>query len=264
MQAHRLPAGRGLFWIQEGFRLWKRNPALLTFLSFGYLLMLLLISVVPLVGQPAATLLMPALSLGVLNGTRAIARGEKGGPDLLLSGFKRNMQGLVTVGGIYLIGSLLALVSTMLGDGGALLKAMMSKGPIDADSMSPDGLLAAAAIGALVSTPVMMAYWFAPMLAGWHGVPAPKALFFSFVACLRNWRPFLVYGIGLLMVAAILPGLAIGVLTVISPTLGALASVPLPLIMVPIVFASFYPNVRDVFGDDDASLEPPRSLPDDE
>jgi hypothetical protein len=35
-----------------------------------------------------------------------------------------------------------------------------------------------------------MAYWYAPVLAGWHGLSPAKALFFSFVACLRNWRAF--------------------------------------------------------------------------
>lgn len=249
MQAHQLPALRGLVWIQEGFRLWRRNPALLTFLAFGYILLLLVVSVVPLVGQPAATLLMPALSLGVLNGARTVAHGGKGGPDLLFSGFRKNLPGLVTVGGIYLVGSLLALFSTMLGDGGALLDAMTGKRKIDEALGAQEGFLSAVLIGTLVSTPVMMAYWFAPMLAGWHGLPAPKALFFSFVACMRNWRPFLVYSVGLLLIAAILPGILIGVLSLVSPTLGALASVPLPLIMVPVVFATFYPNVRDVFGD---------------
>ena len=52
------------------------------------------------------------------------------------------------------------------------------------------------------------------------------------------------------MIAVILPALAIAVIGMFSPTLAALISVPLPLIMVPIVFATFYPNVRDIFGDD--------------
>ena len=257
MQAHTLPAIRGLVWIQDGFRLWKRNPALMTFLSFGYILLLLLISVVPLIGQPAATLLMPALSLGVLNGARAVARGDKVGPDLIFSGFRRNLPGLVTVGGIYLVGSLLAIFATALGDGGALLEAMMGQRKIDDELGQQDGFLTAVMIGTLVSTPVMMAYWFAPMLVGWHGLPAPKALFFSFVACARNWRPFLVYSIGLLLIAAVLPGVAIGVLSVISPTLGTLASVPLPLIVVPVVFSTFYPNVRDVFSEPESAVHEP-------
>jgi len=255
MQAQKLPARRGLAWIQEGFGLWKKNPALMTMLSFGYLLSIVLISVVPLVGQPAATLLMPALSLGVLNGARAIARGDKGGPDLLFSGFRQQVPALVTVGGIYLVGSLVALFSTALGDGGTLLAAMTGQ-EVEAEKLAnTDGLLLAILIGTLISTPVMMAYWFAPMLVSWHGIAAPRAMIYSLLACMLNWKPFLLYSLGLLVVAGILPGLVVGILGLLSPTLAALASVPLPLIMVPIVFASFYPNVRDIFG------EPPATAP---
>ncbi|MCB1910045.1 MAG: hypothetical protein KDH15_22000 [Rhodocyclaceae bacterium] len=250
MQANTLSAGHGLTWIRHGFDLWKRNPALMTFLSFGYLLLVALISVVPVVGQPAATLMMPALSLGVLNGGRAIARGQRGGPDLMLSGFRRNLPTLVTIGGIYLVGSLLALFATALGDGGLLLEAMTGKRGIDASLAEQPGFLAAVMIGTVASTPVMMAYWFAPMLAAWHDLSAPKAMVFSMIACARNWKPFLTYALGLMMIAAILPAVVIGVIGSFSPTVAALISVPLPLIMVPIVFATFYPNVRDIFGDD--------------
>jgi hypothetical protein len=94
-----------------------------------------------------------------------------------------------------------------------------------------------------------MAYWFAPILAGWWNVPAPKAMFFSFIACLRNWRPFLAYGIALTIFAAVLPGIVIGTIALVSPTLATLLSVPLPLLLIPIIFASFYANARDVFRD---------------
>lgn len=251
MQAHRLPAGQGLVWIGDGFRLWRRNPALLTFLSFGYLLAVLLLSMVPVLGQVAATLLMPALSLGVLNGTRCVARGERAGPDLLLSGFRGNLPSLLAIGGIYLVGSLIALMATSLGDGGALLAAMTGQSSVDDALTGQDGFLAAVMIGTLASTPVMMAYWFAPMLAGWHGLPAVKAMVFSLVACMRNWRPFLVYSLGLTALAGVAPALIVGTISLFSPMLAALLSVPLPLIMIPVVFATFYPNVRDVFGDTD-------------
>ena len=48
MQARRLPAIRGWNWIVEGFRLFRSNPALLTFLVFGYWLTLIFLNLVPL------------------------------------------------------------------------------------------------------------------------------------------------------------------------------------------------------------------------
>jgi hypothetical protein len=246
MQANRLPTQRGWAWLREGLLLWRRNPALLTFLAFGYLLVLLVISIFPLIGQPIASLLMPVISLGVLNGCRAVDAGRKAGPDVLFSGFKSNVQALVTIGGLYLVATLLVLLLTSLIDGGALMKAMSSGDPEEA---AADPALALGLLVALgLSTPALMAYWFAPLLAGWWGLSAPKAMFFSFHACLRNWRPFLAYAIALLVFGGLLPGLLIGAVGLISPTLATLLSLPVPLVLVPVVFASFYINAREVFG----------------
>ena len=44
---------RGWAWLREGLQLWRRNPALLTFATFGYLLSIIVISLVPLLGQLA-------------------------------------------------------------------------------------------------------------------------------------------------------------------------------------------------------------------
>lgn len=246
---------RGWGWLRDGLMLWRRSPALLSFIAFGYLLVLLVISIFPLIGQPIASLLMPVLSLGVLNGCRAIDSGRKVGPEVLFSGFKSNVQSLVTIGGIYLVASLLVLVLTSLVDGGGLLKAMTG-GKVDEATAIDPSFTAALLLAIVLSTPVVMAYWFAPVLAGWWKISAPKALFFSFFACLRNWRPFLAYAIGLMIFGAILPGVIIGVVGLISPTLATILTVPLPLILIPVVFASFYATARDVFGlpDDGASI----------
>ena len=83
---------RGWAWLREGLQLWRRNPALITFATFGYLLSVIVISLVPLLGQLVASLLMLALSVGVLNACHAVASGRKVGPDVLFSGFKANLQ----------------------------------------------------------------------------------------------------------------------------------------------------------------------------
>jgi hypothetical protein len=248
MQAQQLPLHRGFAWLREGLLIWRRNPALLTFASFGYLLMLVLVSVVPFIGQVLASLLMPVLSLGVLNTCLAIDKGRKAGPDILFSGFQQNLPALGMIGAAYLAGSLLVLLLTSLADGGALLQIMTSGGKLDPETATSGGFTLALLIAITLSTPVMMAYWFAPLLAGWWKIPAPKAMFFSFFACLRNWRPFLAYSIGLALFAALLPGLLLGIIGMISPTLATLLSVPLPLLLIPMIFASFYANARDIFG----------------
>lgn len=238
---------RGWHWLREGLQLWRRNPALITFATFGYLLSVIVISLVPLLGQLAASLLMPALSVGVLNACHAVASGRKVGPDVLFSGFKANLQALVVVGGLYLAATLVVLLLVTLVDDGSL-SALMRGEEVDAQAAADSSIGLTLLFGLVLSTPVMMAYWFAPALAAWWKVPAPKAMFFSFHACLRNWRPFVAYSIALALFGAILPGVLVGVLGLLSPTLGSLAALPIPLIILPIVFASFYIATRDVFG----------------
>lgn len=248
MQARQFPAQRGLTWLHEGFLLWRRNPALLTFASFGYILIVVVASAIPVIGQPVAYLLMPVFSLGVLNTCRAIEAGRKGGPDLLFSGFKSNLGALVTIGGIYLLGTLLVMLLTTLVDGGTLMKFMTAAEGFDPETADISGLGFALMVAIALSTPVMMAYWFAPVLAGWWNISAPKAMFFSFYACVRNWRPLVAYALAIALFGVFLPGMLIGTLSAAIPLLGTLLTLMFPLIVFPVLFASFYVNARDVFG----------------
>ena len=266
MQANRLSGARGWAWLREGLQLWLRNPALLTFTTFGYLLALLIVSLVPILGQLAASLIMPALSVSVLNACRAVDTGKKIGPEVLLSGFRGNLPALISIGGLYLIGTVIVLLLVSVVDDGTLMQMMRGEG-VTEEAVAQSNLSTALLVGTALSTPVMMAYWFAPMLAAWWKVPAVKAMFFSFHACLRNWRAFLAYALALLLFGAVLPGIVIGAIGLVSPMAATLASVPLPVVVVPVVFASFYINARDVFGlpDDSrpAALRPPADSADD-
>jgi hypothetical protein len=98
---------------------------------------------------------------------------------------------------------------------------------------------------------VMMMFWFAPVLAAWHDAGAAKALFYSFFACLLNWRAFLAYGAVTALAMVAFPLAAVSALLLLSG--GAkvkLISLVLPLVilLLPTLFASFYASYRDVFG----------------
>ncbi len=248
MQARMLPAQRGWAWIFDGFSLWRRNPALITFLVFGCSLSLLLVAAVPLIGQVIMSLVMPALSLGIFNGCKAVAERRKVGPDILFSGFRQNLPELVKIGGIYLAGTLAVMGISLLIDSEMntkLSKAMLGRTGWG-EALDDPTFTLALVVASIGSTPLMMAYWFAPLLAGWGRVPAAKALFFSFVACMRNWRAFLTYGIGLLIIA-LGAGLLITILELVSPLLALLPALAFPVIFIPVIFASFYANALDVF-----------------
>ena len=109
----------------------------------------------------------------------------------------------------------------------------------------------AGAATAVFYLPVAMLFWFAPVLAAWHSVGPGKALFFSFAACLMNWRAFLAYGVLTAFVMLALPlialALPVAVFGVPSARLAPLL-VPLLLALLPTLFASFYASYRDIFG----------------
>jgi hypothetical protein len=244
MHARRLSFAHGWSWLRLGVQLWKRNPAFLTFISFTYLLILLLLTSIPLIGQPAASLLMPVLSLGVLTACRAVDEGRPVNAQLLFSGFRSNVPALLMVGFIYMAGSLLVMLILSLLDSGYLMGVLAGTLPM----IEGDPRLMKSFIWlAVLSTPLIMAYWFAPALVGWWKVPAVKAMFFSFVACARNWRPFAAFSIALLVIGGAVPSILLPIAMAILPFLGILLMLILPLIFIPVLFASFYYSTCQVF-----------------
>ena len=252
MRAETLPAVAGWRWINAGFAIFRRNPPLLSMLVVCYWLTVLVLNVLPVIGTVAASLAIPGLSVGLMQAARDLERGQQVGLQTLFGSFRRNPRTLVALGALYLCCTLAVIGATALVDGGELLRFMLEAKPGDSAALESGDLMLPALVGLLLITPVVMAWWFAPVLAAWHDLGVGKALFFSFIACWMNWRPFLVYGAGLAVVAILLPGIvASAVLLVVPEAQGfatALITVPMVLIIAPAIFASFYATYRDVFG----------------
>lgn len=251
MQALTLPAAHGWRWLTNGFRLFRKNHLLLTFLVVSYWMLMALVNVIPVLGTIATTLCIPAFSVSLMNACRNIDRGAALGPQLLFSGFEKNLRSLLTLGGIYLATTVGILAISALADDGALMQLMLAGHKPDEEAMSSGQLLLATQIALVLLCPLVMAYWYAPVLAAWHGLSPGKALFFSFVACVRNWRAFLVYSLAILGAATLLPALILGVLVALLPDgvalLTVLVTMAIILVLAPTLFASFYVSYRDVF-----------------
>ena len=125
MQALTLPAGRGLRWLVEGFSIFQHRPALLSFLVLGYWLSMAVISAIPLFGQLASFLLIPVFSVSLMNACRLIDRKEELPPQVLFSGFHRNLQTLLTLGVVYVLATLVILGLSALFDGGLLFRMLV-------------------------------------------------------------------------------------------------------------------------------------------
>jgi hypothetical protein len=246
MQARSLPARNGLVWLLAGFSLLRRNPPLLISLTMGYwTLFALLMQVVPLIGSILLPLLLPIITVFIANGTRAIATGlprplPKG---TLVAGIKGN-KALVRLCGLNLLAFALIV---------GLSTPLLGSGLDNPDMLKDDPgqmLILLAELTAL-SSPLLLAFWFSPLLTGWDGVPAIKSLFFSLVACLRNWRAFTVYALSALALVVVVPGLIIGGVALMAP--GAVAGMFAVLRMVflmlvaPALMAGVYLGYQDIF-----------------
>lgn len=244
MDARRLSARHGILWLLAGFALFRRHPPLVTAITFGYLLTVIVVNLIPKIGPFLLPVLLPTLTVMLANGCRAVERGQPFTSEALIAGIGAQRAGLIRLGGLHLVGSsLLVLGGFALGE-----PINISDGIDPAEAMD---LASDLAVLLLLASPLLMAFWFAPLLTAWDGVSAGKSLFFSFIASWRNWRAFTMYGLALILVGAVLPGLILVIAGLISQPLLTVLSIALRMLLIfvlaPTMVASVYLSYRDVF-----------------
>lgn len=251
MQALTLPAGHGWRWLSDGFAIFLRKRLVLSFLVLGYFMVMALIGAVPVIGRIVAMLLIPVFSVSLMNACRLLEQGNPLLPPLLFSCFRKNLRPLLVLGVIYIIASLVIFGIVAMIDDGVLLQLVFLGRQPDEQVLASEEVRLAGQLALALFVPLMIAYWYAPMLVAWNDLPAAKSLFFSFVACVRNWRAFLVYCAAIVAFGAFLPGLLVGVLISLIPSSGGLfisvLTLLIVLFVVPTLYASFYVSYRDVF-----------------
>ena len=225
-------AGRVWEWIAEGFALFKKQPGMWILILIVLVACSILISLVPMVGSLANLLLMQVFMGGVMLGCRALDNGESFDVGCVFAGFRQNTGDLVVLGLLALVGWIIAFIPAILIMGGGAFMSMMSGG----GSLPNIGALGLTFMLALLAAlalalPVYMALWFAPSLVVFNNLKPVEAMKASFLACLKNIVPFLLYGVILL-------------------ALCVLAAIPLGLgflVLGPVVIASIYTGYRDIF-----------------
>lgn len=250
MNARVVPPARGVAWLGEGWRMFRAAPFGWLVLVFTYLMGTMLLSALPLAGPLAMSVLVPAFSVGFMTASRAAWRRQPVDLGMLVAGFRERVPSLLVLGVVYGVGFFAAIYGSALFDGGVLVHSLQRTGPDAGESGS--GLPAGLLFAALLYLPTMMLLWFSPVLVAWHGLAPAKALFYSGAAFWLNLRAFVVYAIAL----AALLFMAAGVLTLIVtlvPTRTTAASLqsaifPAALVVLPILFGSYYASYRDVFG----------------
>jgi hypothetical protein len=249
MQARIVDTPRGARWLAEGWRMFLAAPLGWIAIVIAYWLIMTVVSVVPLLGVAAASILVPAFSVGFMAAARAAARRAPVELAILFDGFRHHLKSQLILGVIYFACLGLVLAASALADDGALASWMLAGSRPEEEVLRSEDFVTALAAAAALYVPVLMMFWFAPPLAAWHGTAPAKALFFSFFACLMNWRAFLAYGALTALIALLLPLAVLAVVALASLKVGALSLVfPLLIVLLPTLFASFYASYRDVFG----------------
>lgn len=242
---------QGLRWLATGWRLFRVAPVAWLAVTFAYWFVMGLVSVLPVVGAAVAIVLVPAFTVGFMALARAAERGATLDLRLLFDGFRHHARSQIVLGIVYLAAFSAVLAASSAADGGALARWVLGRSRAAADAPEADAMLGAAGLAAALYLPVMLSFWFAPALAAWHSLGAAKALFFSFVACLLNWRALLAYGALAALVTLALPLAVLNALVLAtggSPQLASPLLVALIVVLLPVLYASFYASYRDVFG----------------
>ena len=228
-----VPAENGWRWIADAWAFTSEQR--LTFVGVFVLLVLLqiVLSIVPLFGQVAASVVFPALMGGFLLGCEAVRHGERLEVGHLFAGFQRDASKLLTIGALSLAFGIVMVVIMFLVVGSSFAPFLLGGGeprPEQVLDMLPQMLLAVCVILAL-SLPVTMAMLFAPALVVFADFDVVPALKTSFLVCLKNIMPFLIWSIAILV-------------------LSILAAIPFLLgwlLLGPVMMVSLYLAYRDTF-----------------
>ena len=224
-----VPALHAWGWTVQGFYFFKANPVMWIVLIFIYLLIMVPVSLLPIVGSFLSALLAPVFAAGLMAASKAVSRNEPLEINHLFLGFKQNTAQLVSVGGIYMLSLLIIAIFVVLSLDKAVIELLIKGQELNVEQAQT--VVMPILIAMLFFVPVVMAYWFAPVLVGLHKVTAIEAMKLSFKASILNMLPFLLYGLifMLLIVLAVIP-FGIGL-----------------IVVVPMMMTSLYASYADIF-----------------
>jgi len=246
---HIAPAKSGWKWLAEGLRLFRASPGRWTLLVVAYWLLIAIVNRIDYLGAIAVTICLPGFSASFMVVCDEIRRGHPLRLTMLFAGFQRNPRTMVLLGVIYLVSVTAVLGISALADGGVLMNWLLLNKPPDERAILEGKLSASLLLAAVAATPMLMAFWFAPLLAAFEDMSAAKSLFYSFFACWRNWRALCVYGCAVTIFAMFI-AMFVALFAVLSggnPNAARGFMLAATIVMMPTLFGSFYAAFVEIF-----------------
>jgi hypothetical protein len=230
-----VPAGNGFTWIASGWRLFAPAWLMWIIAMLVILIIAILLHAVPLAGAVAWQLANPVFFAGLMAGCASLESGGDFEIEHVFAGFRRHFGSLVVVGLVMFVAEFVLVFGFVAFAGiGVLTGVATAASGEEAEMMlaaSAIPILLGALVVSLLALPLLMAYWFAPALVALDGMAPLTAMKTSFMGCLKNVLPTLLYGVAMfvLLVLAIIPfGLGL-------------------LVWVPLAFTTTYAAYRDIF-----------------
>ncbi|MBP8296311.1 MAG: hypothetical protein KAX84_09415 [Burkholderiales bacterium] len=244
-------AARGWVWLVQSHALFARARLYWLMLILGYWMITIMLTVVPVIGVAAATLLKPVFAVGFLAAAWAQEKGEAPHMQRLFAGFRSNIRALLPLGVVYAAGIAAALAISAVMDGGALMRLVLFGEAPDGNVMAIPGIQSAMVVAALCAVPTLLALWFAPALIVFQDQPTMTALALSLRAALTNFSAVVVYGLSVFLFWVVIPGIIISLSAVMFGERGALFGValatPITLSVVAVIHVADYIVYRDLF-----------------
>lgn len=230
-------AGRGWDWIASGWELFKKQVGMwIALLIVGIVVgvVFAVLQRIPLIGaivSIASVVLTPVFGAGLYVAAKSVDEGRSLEIGHLFAGFRDKFGQLALVGVIYLGAAIVIALVVGFSSGVSILAISAGSVPEVAAPAALLTLVLAFLIMFALLLPVIMAIWFAPALVVFHGRGAIEAMQESFLGCLKNIVPYLLYGI-------------------VTLVLSMLATIPLGLgwlVLGPVLAASAYTSYKDIF-----------------
>jgi hypothetical protein len=251
MKLNLVPARTGIQWVKLGMRTFFRQPLALSGLFFMFLALMSVLGMVPVIGLALALALLPACTLGLMAASKEAATGKFPMPTVFVSAFRagrQQLRAMLVLGVMYGVGFWVVMGISALFDSGNFASRYLA-GQMPTLEMAQDPATQTAMLAFLaLQLPLSLMFWHAPALVHWHQVPPVKSVFFSLVACLRNFWAFTVFGLAwMALLVALVVAVAVLAIVTGNPQLAQMILLPCSMLVAAMFFTSTYFTFQDCF-----------------
>ena len=259
MKLNIVPARAGIQWVKLGIRTFMRQPIALSGLFFMFLAVMSLAGMVPVIGLALALALLPACTLGLMAASKEAMTGKFPMPTVFVSAFRagrQQLRAMMLLGLLYGAGFWVVMGISALFDGGNFAGHYMAGQMPTLEMTQQPGTQIAMLVFMALQLLLSLMFWHAPALVHWHQVPPIKSVFFSLVACMRNFWAFTLFGL-IWMAILIFIVLLISIVASLvgNPQLAGLVLLPVSMLIAAMFFTSTYFSFRDCFDTAPSTLQ---------